>query len=82
MFMVKTTQKSDLPWSAIFSVIVFQGQGLLFDMKCHILRDFRISTPFKEKSSHHFKHLRKLELLTNVDVNLRSFLGEAMNIKR
>ena len=37
----------------------------MFDMKYHILHDVRISTPFKEKSSDHFKDLSKLKLLTN-----------------
>ena len=33
-------------------------------MKCYILHDFRTSTPYKEKSSDHFKELDKLKLLT------------------
>ena len=48
-------------------------------MKYHILHHFRTSTPFKEKSSDHFKDLHKIELLTNFDVSLTSFLGEVMN---
>ena len=48
-------------------------------MKYHILRDFRISTSFKEKPSDCFKDLQKLELLANFDVNLTSFLGGVMN---
>ena len=45
----------------------------------HILHDFRASTPFWEKSSDHFKGLRKLKLLTNFDVNLTSSLGGVAN---
>ena len=48
-------------------------------MKYHILYHFRTSTPFKEKSSDNFKDLHKMELLTNFDVNLTSFLGGVMN---
>ena len=48
-------------------------------MKYHILHYFITSTPFKEKSSGHFKDLYKMELLTNFDVNLMSFLGGVMN---
>ena len=44
-------------------------------MKYHILHDFRISTPFEEKSSDHFKDLHKLKLLTNFDVDLISSPG-------
>ena len=44
-------------------------------MKYHILHDFGTSTPFKEKSSHHFKDLHKLKLLTNFVGNLTSSLG-------
>ena len=54
-------------------------QGLEFDMKYHILHDFRTSTGFEEKSSNHFKDLYKLKLLPNFDVNLISFLGGATN---
>ena len=50
-------------------------QRLEFDMKYHILHDFRTSTPFWEKSSDHFKNLHKLKLMTNFDFNLTSFLG-------
>ena len=48
-------------------------------MKYHILHHFRISILFKEKSSDNFKDLHKMELLTNFDVNLMSFLGGVMN---
>ena len=48
-------------------------------MKYHILHDFRTFTPFKEKSSNHFKGIHKLKLPTNVDVNLTSFLGGVLN---
>ena len=48
-------------------------------MKYHILHDFRTSTPFEEKSSDQFKELYKMELLTNFNVNLTSFLGGVMN---
>ena len=48
-------------------------------MKYHILHDLRTSTPFKEKSSDHFKDLHKMELLTHFDINLTSFLGGVMN---
>ena len=41
-------------------------------MKYHVLHDFITSTPFEEKSS---DHLHKMELLTNFDVSLRSFLA-------
>ena len=30
-------------------------------MKCHILHDFRTSTPYKVKSSYRFKELHKRE---------------------
>ena len=45
-------------------------------MKYHILHRFRTSTPFKEKSSDHFKDLHKMELF---DDNLTSFLRGVMN---
>ena len=48
-------------------------------MKYHILHDFRTFTPFEEKSSDQFKELYKMELLTNFNVNLTSFLGGVMN---
>ena len=51
----------------------------MFDMKYHFLHEFRISTPFKEKSSDEFKDLYKLKLLTNFDVNLTSLLGGVAN---
>ena len=47
-------------------------------MKYHVLHDFT-STPFEEKSSDHFKDLHKMELLTNFDISLTSFLGGVMN---
>ena len=46
--------------------------GLEFDIKYHILRDFRTSTSFKEISSHHFKDLHKLKLLKDFDLNITS----------
>ena len=46
-------------------------------MKYHVLHDFITSTPFKEKSSHHFKDLHKMELLTNF--SLTSFIGGVTN---
>ena len=48
-------------------------------MKYHVLHDFITSTPVEEKSSDHFKDLHKMELLTNFDIRLTSFLGEVMN---
>ena len=48
-------------------------------MKYHVLNDFITSTPFEEKSFHHFKDLHKLELLTYSDISLTSFLGGIMN---
>ena len=48
-------------------------------MKYHTLHDFIPSTPFEEKSSHHFKDLHKMELLTNFYISLTSFLGGVMN---
>ena len=48
-------------------------------MKYHILHDFITSTPFKEKSSDHFKDLNKMELLTNFDIRLTSFIGGVTN---
>ena len=51
----------------------------MLDMKCHILHDFRTSTPFKEKSLEHFKDLHKLKFLTNFDVNLASSPRGVMN---
>ena len=50
-----------------------------FDMKYHLLHDFRTSTPFKEKFSDHIKDVHELKLLTNFDANLVSFLGGVMN---
>ena len=46
-------------------------------MKYHILHHFRTSL-FKEKSFDYFEDPRKMELLTNFDVNLTSFLGGVM----
>ena len=48
-------------------------------MKYHVLHDFITYTPFEEKSSDHFKDLQKMELLTNFDISLTSFLGRVMN---
>ena len=48
-------------------------------MKYHVLHDFMTSTPFGEKSSDHFKDRHKMELLTNFDISLTSFLGGVMN---
>ena len=48
-------------------------------MKYHVLHDFITSTPSEEKSSGHFKDLHKMELLTNFDISLMSFLGAVMN---
>ena len=48
-------------------------------MKYHVLHDFITATPFEEKSSDHFKDFYKMELLTNFDVSLTSFLGGVMN---
>ena len=48
-------------------------------MKYHVLHDFRTSTPFEQKSSDHFKDLHKMELLTNFDISLTSFLRGVMN---
>ena len=48
-------------------------------MKYHILQDFRASTPFMEKSSHHFKDFHKLKFLTNFNANLTSFLEGVIN---
>ena len=48
-------------------------------MKYHILHHFRTSALFKEKSSDHFKDLHKMELFTNFDANLTSFLGGVLN---
>ena len=48
-------------------------------MKYHVLHDFITSIPFEEKSSDHFKDLHKMELLTNFDINLTSFLEGVMN---
>ena len=48
-------------------------------MKYHVLHDCITSDPFEEKSSDHFKDLHKMELLTNFDISLTSFLGGVMN---
>ena len=48
-------------------------------MKYCLLHDFITSTPFEEKSSNHFGDLHKMELLTNFDISLTSFLGRGMN---
>ena len=52
-----------------------KGQGPEFYTKYHILHVFNTSTAFKENSSNHVKDLYKMELLTNFDVNMTSFLG-------
>ena len=48
-------------------------------MKYHVLHDFITSSPFEEKSPDHFKGQHKMELLTNFDISLMSFLGVVMN---
>ena len=48
-------------------------------MKYHVLDDFITSTPFKEKSSDHFKDLNKMELLRNFDISLTSFIRGVTN---
>ena len=48
-------------------------------MKYHVLHDFLTSTLFQENSSYHFKDLHKMELFTNFDVSLTSFLGGVTN---
>ena len=48
-------------------------------MKHYVLHDFITSTPFEEKSSDHVKDLHKMELLTNFDISLTSFLGGVIN---
>ena len=47
-------------------------------MKYHVLHEFITLTPFEEKSSDHFKDLHKMELLTNFDISMTSFLGGVM----
>ena len=46
------------------------------------MHNFRTSTPFQKKSSHHFKGLHKLKLLTNFDFNLTSILGGVIVVVR
>ena len=48
-------------------------------MKYHVLHDFLTSTPFQQKSSDYFKGLHKMDLLTNFDISLTSFLGGVTN---
>ena len=48
-------------------------------MKYHILNYFRTSIPLKEKSLNHFKDLKGLKLLTNLDANLTSSSEGVMN---
>ena len=48
-------------------------------MKYHILQVFKTSIEFIKKSSDNFKDLHKMELLTNFDISLTSFLGGIMN---
>ena len=52
--------------------VLRSGTGV--DMKYHILHVFRTSTALKEKTSDHFKDIYKPKLLTNFDVNMKSFL--------
>ena len=52
-----------------------------FVMKHYIMRVFRASTPFKEKSSNRFRDFHKLKLLTNFDVNLITSQGRVNNSK-
>ena len=79
-FTIKRAERStgNCSRSLIFRMNLWKGL-LQCDMKYHILRDFRISTPFKDKSSDHFTNGHQLKLLTNFDVNLTSFLGGAIN---
>ena len=51
----------------------------MFEMKYHILHNFKTSTSIKEKSSDHFKDLPKLKLLKDFDVNLTSSTGRVLN---
>ena len=67
------------PQSTRQSRDIYQGRASEFDMKYHVVHDFITSTPFEEKSSYHFKDLHKMELLTNFDISLTSFLGGVMN---
>ena len=55
----------------------FCGQGQVFDMKYHILHDFRTSTTHREKSSDLF--IIKLKLLTNFDFTLTLSPGGVTN---
>ena len=67
----------NIPFSSMFlkeRVNELAGEG-----PHHILHDFRTSTPFKKKPSDHFTDLHKMELLTNFDISLTSFLGGVMN---
>ena len=52
------------PHTGTHSFAINQGQGLEFNVKYHDFHDFGISTPFKEKSSDHFKNLHELNFLT------------------
>ena len=67
------------PQSTRQSRDIYQGRGSEFDMKYYVVHDFITSTTFEEKSSDHFKDLHKMELLTNFDISLTSFLGGVMN---
>ena len=60
-------------------VIISKGRRTEFEMKYHIFHNFTTSTPSKQKSSHHFKDLQKLKLLTNFNVNLTSSVEGPMN---
>ena len=48
-------------------------------MKYDVLHDFITFIPFEEKCSDHFEDLHNMELLTNFDISLTSFLGGVMN---
>ena len=52
------------------------GQGIEFDLKYHILHDFRTSTSFRENPFVSSQDFHKLKLLINFDVNLTSLPGE------
>ena len=55
------------------------GREPEFDMKYHILHDFRACTSFKEEYFDHFKDLHKLKLLKNAYVYLTSSQEGDMN---
>ena len=71
--MVKTAQKSDFPWSAIFSVIVYQGSvttGLPASpdsISCHyVTEDLRGQKCSKALNDLSFRQLKFLEIVGNV----------------